>query len=84
MATNVLLPLSGASTGRSGVTPSGKTVLRARQKNMKDSVLTPASPGDSSFTGSVTRRGKGEEISRVPLMHKVAKRTVTQEIDPSR
>lgn len=80
MATNVLLPLSGSSVGRDGMTLSGKSAPRARQRN-KDSGLSPVNLG---FPGSVTKRGKGEEMSRPAPKHKAAIRSLNQEIDPSR
>ena len=79
MATNVLLPLSGSSLGRSGVAVSGEPGLRGRQRNKESS---PANLG--SFTGSVTRRGKGEEGSRALPKTKPSRRIITQELDPSR
>ena len=79
MATNVLLPLSSSSVGRSGVAVSGQSGLRGRQRTKEHS---PASL--AGFTGSVTRRGKGEEMNRAPLKTKPSRRTITQEIDPSR
>ena len=80
MATNVLLPLSGSSVGRDGVTLNGKSAPRARQRK-KESGVSPANLG---FPGSVTKRGKGEEMSRPAPKHKAATRSLTQEIDPSR
>ena len=58
---------------------SGQSGLRGRQRTKEPS---PASLG--GFTGSVTRRGKGEEMNRAPLKTKPSRRTITQEIDPSR
>ena len=86
MATNVLLPLSGSSAGRNGVTLSGKSAPRTHQISMKESGLSPtAPPADLNFyTGSVTRRGKAEDVARVHQKHKAVKRSVAQEIDPSR
>ena len=77
MATNVLLPLSSSSVGRSGVAVSGQSGLRGRQRTKE--------PSPAGFTGSVTRRGKAEEMTRAPLKTKPSRRTIiTQEIDPSR
>ena len=79
MATNVLLPLSSSSIGRNGVAVSGQSGLRGRQRTKEPS---PASL--AGFTGSVTRRVKGEETNRATLKTKPSRRTITQEIDPSR
>ena len=58
---------------------SGQSGLRGRQRTKEPS---PASL--AGFTGSVTRRGKGEETNRATLKTKPSRRTITQEIDPSR
>ena len=79
MATNVLLPLSSSSIGRNGVAVSGQSGLRGRQRTKEPSPVSLA-----GFTGSVTRRGKGEETNRATLKTKPSRRTITQEIDPSR
>ena len=80
MATNVLLPLSSSSIGRNGVTVSGgQSGLRGRQRTKE-----PSPANMAGFTGSVTRRGKGEEASRALPKAKPSRRTITQEIDPSR
>lgn len=79
MATNVLLPLSSSSVGRSGITVSGQSGLRGRQRTKE-----PSPANMAGFTGSVTRRGKGEEANRALPKAKPSRRTITQEIDPSR
>ena len=87
MATNVLFPLSSSSAGRNGVTLNGNSAPRTRQISMKDSGLSAAAspPADLSvYAGSVTRRGKGEEVTRVHQKHKAVKKSVAQQIDPSR